>query len=102
MKYSGNCINGKVDGLITYYHITGKIDAQGQYVNDVKHGPWNYYKEDGTVLRTDTYVNGKMTSSTDTNKDRDVITKEKQEEEKRQYEHFEVIDPFQEGYQPQR
>jgi hypothetical protein len=43
-----------------------------------------------------------MTASTDTTKDRDVITKEQQEEEKRKYQQFEVPDPFQEGFQPER
>ena len=98
LKYSGAYTNNKVTGKVTYYYASGKIDAEGMYVNDLKNGPWKYYKEDGTLLRTDTYQFGKMTETTDKNKNRDVITKEQQEEEKRKSQQFELKDPYSNDY----
>lgn len=98
IKYSGNYVNNKVEGNVVFYHSSGKVDAEGMYVNDLKNGPWKYNKVDGTIIRTDTYVNGKMIDSTDKNKNKDVITKEQQEEEKRKSQQFEIKDPFQDNY----
>ena len=98
LKYSGQYINNKVEGKIVFYQPSGKIDAQGLYKNDVKEGVWNYYKEDGvTVKRTDKYVNGRMTDTT-----KDEISKEQEEQEKKNSEQFEIKDPYQEGYTPQK
>lgn len=101
LKYTSSFVNGKVDGKVVYYYSSGKVDAEGLYLNDLKHGPWKYYKEDGTVLRTDTFVHGNMTETTDKNKDRDIITKEQQAEEKKNSQQFEIKDPFQENYHPE-
>ncbi len=101
LKYSGGYSKNKVEGKVTYYYGSGKVDAEGLYVNDLKNGPWKYYKEDGTVLRTDTYQFGKMTETTDKNKNRDVITKEQQLEEKKNSQKFEIKDPSQENYHPE-
>ncbi|CAN5484292.1 hypothetical protein BH10BAC1_BH10BAC1_07470 [soil metagenome] len=101
LKYSGAYVKNKVEGKVQYYYSSGKVDAEGMYVNDLKNGPWKYYKEDGIPLRTDTYVNGKMTATTDVNKDRDTISKEQQAEEKKKSQQFEIKDPYQEGYHPE-
>lgn len=98
LKYSGGYVKNKVEGKVIYYYASGKIDAEGVYVNDLKNGLWKYYKEDGTALRTDTFLNGKMTDSTDKNKDRNVITKEQQAEEKKKSQQFELKDPHQDNY----
>ena len=98
VKYSGAYTNNKVTGKVTYYYASGKVDAEGMYVNDLKNGPWKYFKEDGTLLRTDTYQFGKMTETTDKNKNRDVITKEQQEEEKKKSQQFELKDPHSNDY----
>ena len=98
IKYSGAYVKGKVEGKVIYYYGSGKIDAEGVYVNDLKNGPWKYYKEDGTLLRTDTYLNGNMVESTDKNKNRDVITKEQQAEEKKNSQQFEIKDPHSDNY----
>lgn len=102
LKYSGNYLVDKVDGKVTFYYSSGKTDAEGMYKGDLKDGIWKYYKEDGSPLRTDTYVTGKMVDSSDKNKDRDVITKEQQEEEKKKSQQFEIQDPYQENYHPQK
>ena len=101
IKYSGSYVKNKVEGKVIYYYATGKIDAEGMYVNDLKNGPWKYYKEDGTALRTDTYVNGKMTATTDTNKDRDTISKEQQAKEKKESQQFEIKDQYDPNYHPE-
>ncbi len=101
LKYSGNYLLGKVDGKVTFYYSSGKVDAEGMYKDDLKDGIWKYYKEDGSPLRTDTYVTGKMVDSSDKNKDRDVITKEQQEAEKKKAQQFEIQDPYQENYHPE-
>lgn len=101
MKYSGNYVNNKVQGKVTYYYPSGKVDAEGMYVSDLKNGVWKYFKEDGTVLRSDTYVNGTMVDSSDKNKDKDIITKEQQAEEKKKSQQFEIKDPYQENYSPE-
>ena len=98
LKYSGGYAKNKVEGKVTYYYASGKVDAEGMYVNDLKNGPWKYYKEDGTVIRTDTYQWGKMTDSTDKNKNKDVITKEQQAEEKKKSQQFELKDPHSNDY----
>ena len=98
LKYSGGYAKNKVEGKVTYYYASGKVDAEGMYVNDLKNGPLKYYKEDGTVIRTDTYQWGKMTDSTDKNKNKDVITKEQQAEEKKKSQQFELKDPHSNDY----
>ncbi len=96
LKYSGNYINNKLDGNVVFYYPSGKIDAKGLYKNDLKEGSWKYYNEDGTLKRTDIYIDGKMTGT-----DKDIITKEQEETEKKNFQQFEVPDPFQENYHPQ-
>lgn len=98
LKYSGAYSKNKVEGKVTYYYASGKVDAEGMYVNDLKNGPWKYYKEDGTIIRTDTYQWGKMIETTDKNKNRDVITKEQQELEKKNSQQFELKDPHSNDY----
>jgi antitoxin component YwqK of YwqJK toxin-antitoxin module len=95
MKYRGQYIKGKVEGKVTFFHPTGKVDAEGMYVNDLKDGVWKYYNEDGTLKRTDTYSNGKLTSP-----DPNVIPKEQLEKEKQQYQDFELKNPMDQNYSP--
>lgn len=93
LKYSGQYINDKVEGKVTFYHVDGKINATGIYKNDLKDGEWKYYKEDGKLQKTDKYVNGKLIVS-----DKDFISKEQVDEEKKKFEQFEMKDPFQDKY----
>lgn len=96
IKYIGQYINDKVEGKVVFYQINGKVDAEGLYKNDLKDGEWKYYKEDGTIKRTDKYVNGKMQGT-----DKDIVPKEQQDKEKKQFEQFEIKDPYQERYRPE-
>jgi antitoxin component YwqK of YwqJK toxin-antitoxin module len=93
VKYKGQCINGKVEGKVTYYHSSGKIDAEGLYKNDLKEGEWKYFAEDGKVKRMDKYVNGTIVGG-----DKNIITKEQQDAEKKKFEQFELKDPYSEEY----
>lgn len=92
IKYKGQYVDGKVEGHVTYYHPSGGVDAEGVYVNDLKEGPWKYYEENGKLKRTDTYKNGTLTNTTE-----DVIPKEQIEKEKKQYQDFEIKDPYQDS-----
>lgn len=96
VKYKGQCINGKVEGKVTYYHSSGKIDAEGIYKNDLKEGEWKYFAEDGKVKRMDKYVNGTIVGG-----DKNIITKEQQDMEKKKFEQFELKDPYSEEYKPE-
>jgi antitoxin component YwqK of YwqJK toxin-antitoxin module len=93
IKYTGQYINNKVEGKAVFYQATGKVEAEGVYKDDLKDGDWKYYKEDGTLKRTDKYIEGKLQGA-----DRNVITKEELEKQKKQYEETEIKDPYQEGY----
>jgi antitoxin component YwqK of YwqJK toxin-antitoxin module len=101
MKYSGQYVADKLEGKVTYFHPNGKTDAQGMYKNDLKEGVWVYYQEDGvTVKRKDTYLAGRMVSSTD--KGSDTITKEQMEQEKKNSEQYENKDFYDQGYHPEQ
>lgn len=99
LKYTSQYVEDKLEGKTVYYFSSGKIDGEGVYKNDLKDGTWKYYTEDGKNRRTDKYINGRMIESTD--KDKDVISKEQQDEEKKKFEQFDLKDPFQEGYHPE-
>lgn len=96
IKYLGQYVNNKMEGKVQYFHPTGKVNAEGIYKNDLKEGDWKYYKEDGTFERTDPYLGGRYVGKTDPN----VIPKEQSDKEKKQFEQFEIKDPYQEGYTP--
>jgi hypothetical protein len=95
VKYDGQCKNDKVEGQVKFYQTNGKVDAEGNYLNDLKEGVWKYYREDGTLKAKDTFIKGRSC-----NPNKDVITKEEEEKQKKQYEGSEIKDPYQEGYRP--
>lgn len=50
------------DGKVAYvsmYHLSGKIQAKGKYVNEAKDSLWNFYDGRGVLLSTEIYLNGK-------------------------------------------
>lgn len=98
IKYSGQYVNNKLEGKAVYYHPTGKVNVEGIYKNDLKEGDWKYYKENGTLERTDPYISGRFVGKVDPN----IISKEQEEKEKKQFEGVEIQDPFQDGYNPNR
>lgn len=50
--------DGKI-AYVTMYHLTGKIQAKGKYIDEQKDSLWTFYDERGTLLSTDTYLKGK-------------------------------------------
>ena len=50
--------DGKI-AYVTMYHITGKTQAKGKYINEEKDSVWNFYDDKGKLLSTETYVGGK-------------------------------------------
>ena len=50
------------DGEITYYK-NGKINIKGKFMNGVAEGERFFYKEDGTLDRTEIYKGGKSVST---------------------------------------
>lgn len=88
MKNSGKYSNGQIiseqkGDVLTYYHIDGKIKAQGKYVDGMmqgkwifnkkegylwnvghfkdskKHGKWIRYKSDGSIEKEESFEDGK-------------------------------------------
>lgn len=54
-----NFMNG---GAVQYgkmFSITGKLQAQGKYINHEKDSLWTFFTEDGLFLSQETYVKGK-------------------------------------------
>jgi len=50
------------DGKFAYaqlFHLKGKLQAKGKYIGEQKDSVWNFYDEDGTLLSTEGYSNGK-------------------------------------------
>lgn len=51
--------NGKV-ATARLFHPNGKKMAEGKYINkETKDSTWNYYSEDGKIISSEKYVNGK-------------------------------------------
>jgi antitoxin component YwqK of YwqJK toxin-antitoxin module len=82
-----------VEGKVIFYHVDGKVNATGNYVNDLKDGEWKYYKEDGKLQKTDKYINGKLMTSS-----QDFIPKEQVDKEKKNAEQYEIKDPYSDKY----
>jgi len=97
IRYEGQHINGKVEGNVKFYYPNGKVNAEGLYVNDLKDGSWKYYKQDGTPDRTDKYINGRLQGD-----DPNIIPREQEEKEKKQYEQEEIVDPYGDENMPRR
>lgn len=62
-KYKKKChyINGKLDGLVEYFDESGDIVEEINYVNGVKQGEHNKYRE-GKLIRSIDYSDGRMES----------------------------------------
>lgn len=56
--------DGVDQGPFKEFHPNGKLYASGQYRGirggkGLQHGEWKYYSEDGELVRTETWVNGR-------------------------------------------
>ena len=50
---------GKLNGKMSNYYSNGKIQSEGKYVNDLKHGVFKIYDKDGKVLKQEKFAYNK-------------------------------------------
>jgi antitoxin component YwqK of YwqJK toxin-antitoxin module len=51
--------NGEVAYANLYHPTSGRLMAQGKYVNEKKDSIWKYFDEAGKLISTENYINGK-------------------------------------------
>ncbi|MDQ3109585.1 MAG: hypothetical protein M3R17_06785 [Bacteroidota bacterium] len=54
-----NFLNGGPVNYGKMYSVSGKLQAQGKYVNQLKDSTWTFYTEEGFFLSEERYKNGK-------------------------------------------
>lgn len=69
--------DGKIAYVKMYYLASGKLQAQGKYVNEQKDSTWNFYDEKGKLLSTEGYSNGKKHGTSKVFFDNGKISEEK-------------------------
>lgn len=57
--FTGNYIEDLPDGKHTYYYPDGNKMVEGKYINGVKTGDWKRYNEQGIIVLTIRYTDGK-------------------------------------------
>ena len=62
INFKGTYRNGMMDGVITYYYLSGKVMVSGNYKNEIKDGVWMYFNEIGQADKRMTYSDGKLIS----------------------------------------
>ncbi len=53
-------VNGTRNGKCISYYPSGKTEVESLYVNDLPEGPWKYFSEEGQLLYTLYYSEGKL------------------------------------------
>ena len=53
----------RASGVSKEYFDNGQLKAEGKHKNGELHGVWNWYRKDGSVLRSTTYKNGVRAAS---------------------------------------
>ncbi len=56
----GQFVNGKQQGIWTFYHENGNRFRTGQYVDGRADGQWTIWRDDGSKWSGQTYVNGQL------------------------------------------
>ncbi|MEO5570299.1 MAG: toxin-antitoxin system YwqK family antitoxin [Bacteroidia bacterium] len=59
---------GVIEGSAKTFFASGKIQSEGNYKNDNETGEWKEYDEDGNLLKTTIYDNGKVIKETEVKK----------------------------------
>ena len=59
---------GVIEGPAKTYFASGKVQTEGNYKNDNETGEWKEYDEDGNIIKTIVYDNGKKIKETDMKK----------------------------------
>lgn len=60
IKEEGKYVDGNLDGVVKVYHRNGKIMKVMRYEYAVKHGPWDFYDENGKPVGTKWYWKGRL------------------------------------------
>jgi antitoxin component YwqK of YwqJK toxin-antitoxin module len=63
LKGSEKFVNGKKEGLSVSYYSTGKVSQELNYKNDLKHGIWRQYYDNGVLKISGAYTAGKRTGA---------------------------------------
>lgn len=77
-----------MEGVGIYYYPNGLKEIYGKYQNDVRHGIWVYYNEDGSTKKKEEYKFGRRI---DENKDDGLINPDTLLREKQDYLEFEDL-----------
>jgi len=56
---------GLKKGIWIQFHPNREVKNEGMYVNDLKHGYWKYYKNDGNLIRIEKWINGVLVENAD-------------------------------------
>jgi hypothetical protein len=56
----GQFVNGKQQGVWTFYHENGKLFRTGKYVDGRADGQWAIWRDDGSKWSEQTYINGQL------------------------------------------
>lgn len=51
-------INGSLEGASPEVYLTGKLESEGNFLNDERHGEWKWYNADNTPYMIRNYRNG--------------------------------------------
>ena len=57
-------INGDLEGSIVYYYESGRVKAEGTYLDNEPNGLWTEYDENGNITEERTYEKGKLLTTT--------------------------------------
>ena len=50
----------KPDGSEVVYYDNGNVEYRGGYLDGEMHGPWEFFRRDGSTLRTGTFDRGRQ------------------------------------------
>ncbi|CAN5355833.1 hypothetical protein BH09BAC5_BH09BAC5_12750 [soil metagenome] len=61
-----NFVKGETIAYCKMFSVTGKLQAQGKYINQKKDSVWTFFTEDGLFLSQEKYKNGKKEGKCET------------------------------------
>ncbi|URQ72219.1 hypothetical protein M9C84_06925 [SAR86 cluster bacterium] len=93
-----NYRDGKLNGPSYFHYVSGELWIETNFKDGLEHGTLTYYEKDGSVIKTETWENGKCISTNTPEK----TTKSGREEEKKSfrdddYDKFMLFDEYVDG-----
>ncbi len=64
------------DGPEVVYYDNGNVKHRGGYLDGEMHGPWEFFRRDGSTMRTGTFDRGKQVGIWRTYDHESIVTKE--------------------------